>query len=60
MLCPQCDQDSQIRRTFASHNTTMRERECLSCGYRWQTIEMPFDQIQYVVAQDPSCYIPDK
>jgi len=59
MLCPQCDNESQVRRTFASHSTTMREHECQACGYRWQTIEMMVDQIQYVVAQDP-CYIQDK
>ena len=30
------------------HQTIKRERHCLSCSYRWTTLEIDFDQVEFL------------
>jgi transcriptional regulator NrdR family protein len=52
MQCPKCDGDSRIRKTWPSCDSSIRQRECLKCGYRWTTVEVMQGTIQYVVKRE--------
>jgi transcriptional regulator NrdR family protein len=55
MQCPKCDGDSRIRKTWPSCDSSIRQRECLKCGYRWTTVEVMQGTIQYVVKREQRC-----
>ena len=46
MICPEC-KSSQIKcidgRTCKDEVMFRRRRECIDCGHRWTTYEMPID-----------------
>jgi transcriptional regulator NrdR family protein len=42
MNCPTCAHpDHRVLRTDAKDGRVRRARECLRCGHRWHTVEMP-------------------
>lgn len=42
MNCPTCGHgEHRILRTDAQDGRVRRSRECLQCGHRWRTLEVP-------------------
>ena len=47
LLCPKCNSATKVYNSRPKPNgTTKRSRECLSCGYRFRTVESATDKIK--------------
>lgn len=45
MKCPLCDHhETRVLRTADREAGVARSRQCLRCGHRWPTLELPADQ----------------
>lgn len=45
MECPLCrHEDSRVLRTVGRDSGIARSRQCMRCGHRWPTLEIPADR----------------
>jgi transcriptional regulator NrdR family protein len=54
MICKQCNHDAtSITNSRPTVNGwTYRRRECMNCGHRWNTYEIPEDEISQEEDED--------
>ena len=43
MMCPTCGNQTKVIDSEASSDSVKRRRKCLSCGYRYSTVEIDVD-----------------
>ena len=44
LVCPQCGRRTVgVRSTMGYDNCVVRQRECATCGFKVQTVEIPMD-----------------
>lgn len=43
MTCPMCGSDTKVTYTYDKEDHVVRDRKCVSCRYRFQTIEVDED-----------------
>lgn len=41
--CPKCAEETKVIDTRSSRQYRRRRRECCGCGYRFTTLEIPFE-----------------
>lgn len=47
MRCPKCGADVHVRKTVeAADNEIWRERECLTCGHRFHSVEFEAEETE--------------
>ena len=49
MTCPKCSSKTKVIDSTTDEDSTVRRRECLSCGFRFTTLEMDKDMYDRMV-----------
>lgn len=62
MNCPECKSKAKVDESRTRDNNTWRRRTCLSCGYKYQTVEKLFVKpvLKPVPKPEPIREIPKK
>ena len=49
MTCPNCNEKTKVIESNAFEDSIERRRECLACGYRFNTIEIDKELYQRIL-----------
>ena len=52
MTCPKCNEKTRTIETNTEDDSIVRRRECMSCFYRFSTIEIDMDFYKRMVKSD--------
>lgn len=49
MTCPKCNEKTRVIESVTDEDSTTRRRECITCGYRFSTVEIDKDLYERLV-----------
>ena len=52
MTCPNCNGKTKVIESITEEDSTIRRRECITCGYRFSTVEIDKDLYERIIKED--------